>query len=243
MVAPKPAADADGTWFGQVFPRGKYVYPDHARLWLTARTLQDAGEIESPGGMRSLVDAVYGDGVYDSTPDGLAGSLWDAEGRAGAERGVATANVLDFTRGHVRDAGAWDRDVRTPTRLHDNPQMTLRLARVTDGRIKPHARDPVPDEPWRAWRLSEVSVSARRIGGEAVPPEHAETARTAKKEWTRYDSDKLLVVLEPADAGEQVLVGAALSADDAAPTHVRIRYEQARGLEVLADGHSADSFP
>ena len=235
IVAPEPVDDADEAWFGRVFPRGKYVYPDHARLWLTTRTLQDTGEIESPGGMRSLVEAVYGDGVYDDTPDGLAGSLWDAEGRAGAERGVATANVLDFTRGYVRDAGAWDSDVRTPTRLDDNPQVTLRLARVVDGRIEPYARDTAPDELWRAWRLSEVNVSARRIGGEAVPPEHVETARTAKKEWTRYDSEKLLVVLGPADAGEQVLVGAALSADDAAPKHVQIRYDRCCGLEIPAD--------
>ena len=232
VVAPEPVDDADEAWFGPVFPRGKYVYPDHARLWRTARTLQDTDEIESPDGMRSLVEAVYGDGVYDDIPDGLAGSLWDAEGKAGAERGVATANVLDFTKGYVRDAGAWDIDVRTPTRLDDNPQVTLRLARVVDGRIEPYARDAAPNEPWRAWRLSEVNVSARRVGVEAIPPEHAEAARTAKEDWTRFDSEKLLVVLEPADAGEQVLAGAALSAEDAAPKHVRIRYDRGCGLEM-----------
>ena len=243
VVAPEPVDDADEAWFGRVFPRGKYVYPDHARLWLTARRLQDTGEIESPGGMRTLIEAVYGDDVCDVTPDGLAGSLWDAEGRAGAERGVATANVLDFTKGYVRDAGAWDSDVRTPTRLDDNPQVTLRLARVVDGHIEPYARDTESDEPWRAWRLSEVSVSARRIGGEAVPPEHAEAARTAKEEWTRFDSDKLLVVLESVDAAEQIWVGEALSVDDAVPKHVRISYDHGRGLEMLADGPSCRPVP
>ena len=231
VVAPEPVDDAGEAWFGRVFPRGKYVYPDHARLWLTARTLQDTGEIESPEGMRSLVEAVYGDGVYDATPDGLAGSLWDAEGKAGAERGVATTNVLDFTKGYVRDAGAWDSDVRTPTRLDDNPQVTLRLARVVEGRIEPYARDTESDEPWRAWRLSEVNVSSRRIGGEAVPPEHAEAARTAKVEWTRFDSEKLLVVLEPADASDTTLIGMTLSAADVAPEIVRIRYSPTRGFE------------
>ena len=231
VVAPEPVDDADAEWFARVFPRGKHVYPDHARLWLTARTLQDIGEIESPGGMRSLVEAVYGDGVYDATPDGLAGSLWDAEGKAGAERGVATANVLDFTKGYVRDAGAWDSDVRTPTRLDDNPQVTLRLARVVEGRIEPYACDTESDEPWRAWRLSEVNVSSRRIGGEAVPPEHAEAARTAKVEWTRFDSEKFLVVLEPADASDTTLIGMALSAADVVPEIVRIRYSPTRGFE------------
>ena len=236
VVTPEPVDDADEAWFGRVFPRGKYVYPDHARLWLTARMLQDStpqdtGEIESPGGMRSLVETVYGDGVYDVTPEGLAGSLWDAEGKAGAERGVATANVLDFTKGYVRDAGAWDSDVRTPTRLDDNPQVTLRLARMVDGRIEPYARDTAPDEPWRAWRLSEVNVSARWIGGEAVPPEHAEAAQTAKEGWTRFDSEKFLVVLEPADTSDTTLIGMTLSAADVAPENVRIRYSPTRGLE------------
>ena len=243
VVAPEPVADAGEEWFGRVFPRGKYVYPDHARLWLTARTLQDTGEIESPGGMRSLVEAVYGDGACDAVPDGLAGSLWDAEGKAGAERGVATANVLDFTRGYVRDAGAWDSDVRTPTRLDDNPQVTLRLARVVDGRIEPHARVRAPDEPWRAWRLSEVNVSARRVGGEAVPPEHGAAAQAAKSSWTRFDSDKLLVVLEPVDATERIWVGEALSADDGEPKHVRISYDAERGLEMSADDSACRFTP
>ena len=243
VVAPEPVDDVDEAWFGRVFPRGKYVYPDHARLWLTARTLQDIGEIESPGGMRSLVEAVYGDGVYDVTPDGLAGSLWDAEGKAGAERGVATANVLDFTKGYVRDAGAWDRDVRTPTRLDDNPQVTLRLARVVDGRIEPYAHDRASEEPWRAWRLSEATVSARWVGGEAVPPEHGAAAQAAKASWTRFDSDKLLVVLEPVDAAEQTWVGEALSADDATPKHVRISYDRERGLELSADGPNCRHVP
>ena len=243
VVAPEPVDDAGDAWFGQVFPHGKYVYPDHARLWLTARTLQDTGEIESPGGMRSLVEAVYGNGAYDAVPDGLAGSLWDAEGKAGAERGVATANVLDFTRGYMRDAGAWDSDVRTPTRIDDNPQVTLRLARVVDGRIEPCAHDRAPDEPWRAWRLSEVNVSARRVGGEAVPPEHGAAAQAAKSSWTRFDSDKLLVVLEPVDAAERTWVGEALSADDAAPKQVRISYDRKQGLEMSADGSACRFTP
>ena len=35
-------------WFGRDFSRAQYVYPDHARLWLTARTLEAARTVESP---------------------------------------------------------------------------------------------------------------------------------------------------------------------------------------------------
>ena len=237
VVAPEPVDDADEDWFGRAYPRARYVYPDHARLWLTARTLQDASALESPGKLRSLVESVYREDVVDAIPEGLLGTLFNAEGRSGAERGAANFNVLDFAKGYVRDAGPWDSDVRTPTRLDDQPQVTLRLARAVDGRIEPYARDAAPDEPWRTWRLSEVNVSARRVGGEAVPPEHGEAARVAKEGWTRYDSDTFLVVLEQGDGGrDQALVGCALCSNDAEQNCVRIRYQRTSGLEVSADG-------
>ena len=234
VVAPEPVDDAGEEWFSREFPRARYVYPDHARLWLTARALQDtdAHAIESPGGLRSLVESVYGDDVGD-IPEGLLGTLFDAEGRAGAERGVATFNVLDFAKGYVRDSGPWDSDVRTPTRLDDQPQVTLRLARAVNASVEPYAHGIAPDEPWRAWRLSEVNVSARKVGGEAVPPEYGEAARMARESWTRYDSDKFLVVLEQFDDRDQTLVGFALCSDDLDRNRVRIRYERETGLEVF----------
>ena len=234
VVGPEPVDDADEEWFGRDFPRAQYVYPDHARLWLTARTLEAAGAVESPGKLRSLVEVVYGDDVDGAIPGVLLGSLFDAEGKAGAERGVATTNLLQLAKGFMRDGGMWDSDIRTPTRLDDNPQTTLRLARVVDGRVEPYALDAAPNETWRAaWRLSEVNVSARRVGGEAVPPAHAGAARAAKKEnWTRFDSDKVLVVLDQVDAADQTLLGAALSKDSATSESVRVRYNPARGLEV-----------
>ena len=232
MVAPEPVDDADEDWFGRAYPRSRYVYPDHARLWLTARTLQDAGAIDSPGKLRSLVESVYGEDVVGAIPEGLLGTLFDAEGRAGAERGAANFNVLDFTRGYVRDAGPWDSDVRTPTRLDDQPQVTLRLARAVNGRIEPYAHDAAADEPWRAWRLSEVNVSARRVGGEAVPPVHGEAARVAKECWTRFDSEKTLVVLERADEAKENLTGAVLSANESSPALVCLGYDKWRGVEL-----------
>lgn len=232
VVAPEPVDDAGEQWFAREFPRARYVYPDHARLWLTARALQDAGAIESPGGLRSLVESVYGDDVVGDIPEGLLGTLFDAEGRAGAERGVATFNVLDFAKGYVRDSGPWDSDVRTPTRLDDQPQVTLRLARAVNGRVEPYAYDTAPDEPWRAWRLSEVNVSARRMGGEAVPPGLEEAARAAKESWTRFDSEKILVVIERMDNAQGTLVGTALSADESAPVPIRLGYNTCHGVEL-----------
>ena len=226
VVSPPPTDDADTDWFKAAFPRASYVYRDHARLWLTAKLLEEKGVIESPEGLRPLIEGVYGDAAEGRIPKDLMASLFDAEGRAGAERGVATTNVLAFGRGYVRDGGAWDSDVRTPTRIADHPQITLRLARVRNGRIEPYAQEV---EPWRAWRLSEVNVSRRRVSGEALPPVHAEAAQEAKTDWTRFDADKALVILEEAEATGAALVGSVLSGTGD-PKKISLSYDSRRGL-------------
>ncbi len=226
VVSPPPETDARKTWVSDLFPRGAHVYKNHALLWLTAKVLEEAGKIESPGGLRSLIEAVYGDDAEERVPETLKRSLADAQGKAGAERGIATANLLDFSTGYMRDGGSWSREERTPTRLDDVPQVILRLARLHDGRIEPYAQDDAaPDEPWRAWRLSEVSVPEWRLGSEPelVPPEYAEAAkRLLEVDWTRFDSDKKLLLLEESGAGDTALC--AISAES------RMRYHPQKGL-------------
>jgi len=226
VVAPPASQDADEDWYSRTFPRARYVYQDHARLWLSAKVLADAGSIESPGGLRQLVETVYGDDSDESVPDALTSRIWDAEGHARADRSIANTNVLKFVNGYRR-TDTWSSDVLTPTRLVDDPQRTLRLATVVDGRIEPYARDVAPDEPWRAWRLSEVHVSARRVGGEAIPPELAPGVEQAREtDWSRYDEDKILVVLGRTDSSH--LSGQVRSASG--ETSVRVNYGRVRGL-------------
>ena len=228
VVGPQPIDEARGDWFSRSFPRAAYVYKDHARLWLTARTLQDAGAIESPGGLRTLVESVYGEAIEERIPVALLDSLFAAEGRAGADRGAATTNLLSPGKGYIRDAGAWDSDARTPTRIEEVPRVTLRLARHRAGRVVPYAHDESPDEPWRAWRLSEVDAPQRRVGGEAVPPEFAAAARAAKADWSRYDSAKVLTVLGESETGA-ALRGRALSGGES-PREVVLMYDSRQGL-------------
>ena len=234
VVTPEPKLEASAEWFSNAFPRAAYVYRDHSRLWLTARVLEDTGFIESPGGLRALIEAVYGDDAEGRLPHALRDSFFDAEGRAGTERGIATTNVLELAKGYVWDGGAWDNDARTPTRLVDEPQVTLRLARVRDGRVEPYAHAVAPNEPWRAWRLSEVSVSARRVGGEAVPAEHAAAARAAKADWTALDQDKILMVLDESEASRALLYGmVSAGAEDSREVHVS--YDPRTGLKWLQE--------
>ncbi len=228
VVSPEPSLNAGETWFSDAFPRAAYVYRDHARLWLTARCLKDVGVIESPGGLRSLIEAVYGADVDAEVPAGLQQYLFDSEGRAGAERGIAISNVLDVSMGYQRDGGAWDADIRTPTRLDDDPQQVVRLALERDGQVVPYAVDSEPDERWRAWRLSEVSVAKRHIEGELVPIDLQAASEDAKGEWGRYDTETVLVVLR-ADESTGLMTGTAEGAND---REANVTYSKDRGLIV-----------
>jgi len=224
VVAPPTATEPDERWFARMFPRAAYVYSDHARLWLTARIVEQTGTIASPSGLRGMMEAVYGEAADADVPEAVLVGIWDADGRAAAERSFA--RPLDFGTGYLCDGGAWDSDVRTPTRLQDDPQVTLRLASVHGRGLQPYAHSDAPDESWRAWRLSEVNVPARRIGGEAVPPSLADAANKVRSQWHRYDEDKVLVVLE---GGPESWVGTVAAPDPKRAT-VEVSYNPIAGL-------------
>ena len=226
VVGPEPVADAPENWFARSFPRAEHVYRDHARIWLSAKKLHDAGVIDSPGGLRDLVEGVYGDDAAARLPPALRDRLRQAQDRAGTERGVAGANTLNLAKGFVRDGGAWDSDVRTPTRLADEPHRTLRLARVRDGDVEPWARESASDDA-SAWRLSELNVSARRIGGEWTAPQHVSAVHKAKGSWTRFDKEKILVLFD--EAGDGAAAGRGRSGSDA-PARIPLRYDPRVGL-------------
>ena len=230
VVGPQADPTAHEDWFSSFFPRAAYVYSDHARLWLTARILEETGCIDSPTDLRMLIESVYGECASNTVPEALQSNLWTAEGRAGAERGVAGANLLDLTKGYVRNGGAWDKDIRTPTRLNDDPQTTLRLARLHNGHIVPYAEAP-PMDLWKAWRLSEVNITSRRVAGEDTPMDLHQSVSNLKANWKTYDSDKVLVVLRVSDKKNEVLVGSALSPRDHRPP-VSLHYNPTTGLSV-----------
>ena len=220
VVSPEPTDDPDTHWYRRAFPRAAYVYSAHARLWLTARVLKERGVIESPQGLRSLVESVYGEEAAEGVPPALQQSFYDDEGRRGADAGLANINTLSLHKGYMRDGGAWDSDLRTPTRLMDQPQVTLRLARLENGAIRPYYADP---QDWRAWRLSEVNVSERGISGEWTNSEEAAAVVQLKAEWRVYDADKIVVVL----FGER---GAYQGHASNEKGQVTIRYDSQQGL-------------
>lgn len=224
VVSPEPVDDPDAGWYKSLFPRAAFVYSHPGRLWLTARKLKEEGAIRSPRGLRDLVEAVYGEAA--ALPPKLDWASSKAEGQEKAAAGFGKQNVLKLFKGYNRDDGAWDTEERTPTRLVDQEQIILRLARIADGRVMPWA--PVEDgDHHRAWRLSEVAIAKRRIVGEARPAHLAAAIEQARVSWTRYDADKILVVLEQHDDEEWT---GSLSGESGRP--IGLSYSRISGLSL-----------
>ena len=223
VVSPDPTGDAGEKWYEAAFPRGAFVYPHHGRLWLTMRALLDAGGLNlASASPRDLIEQVYADDA--PSPSGLNKPSDRAEGRITSERAMGRMNALDLAMGYVHQAGAWESDTRTPTRLGD-PTRTLRLARWDGHKLTPWI--PVKDgDVRRAWRLSEVSVLAARVQDIAPPDAALKRAIAAEiAKWPdRYDPP-LLVPLVAGDGDE--LVAEAVDGRDRTG---RLHYSKLSGL-------------
>ena len=222
IVSPPPVPDPGPAWILESLPGSALVYGD-ALLWRSARVLFGAGKIVSPGGLRDLIEGVYA--PADAVPPGLARAAADAGRRERRAAAIGGQNVLDVWAGYRADAGQWDSDVRTPTRLEDRPTVRLRLAVERDGVLVPYTEDT---DQRRAWALSEVSVARYRIAGCPVPPELAAAAERARGQWGRWEREAIdrvvLAVLTPDGDGYRLT---AQTEDGGA---VAARYDRSRGL-------------
>ncbi|WP_457798286.1 CRISPR-associated helicase Cas3' [Methylocystis sp. S23] len=203
VVSPAPAQDVGADWFSRAFPRAAYVYKAHALLWLTAKTLFEAGAILSPDGVRGMIETVYGKGAEETIPASLRPNFDAAEGRAYGEKGQADLNLLDFKSGYAADHRGWSDDVNTPTRLGE-AQTTFRLALWRNGALRPYAIDA---EEARAWALSEVSIRAARASGRGACAAEMERAAAALEEIWRSHGDKAVILPFADESMRAVVVG------------------------------------
>jgi CRISPR-associated endonuclease/helicase Cas3 len=192
VVSPDPVGDPPEYWIKAALPGTASVYRDHALLWRSAREVFRRGAIVTPEDMRPIIEAVFDRNSDGAVPPGLAASDQAAEGKKHADVGLSAQNVLDLRRGYSIDAGLWEPDIDTPTRLEDRPHVTLRLACLRDGKIVPYAGDT---DLLLAWAQSEVSVAQYRIAACPVPPELEAAALDAKAQWGRWERDSPVVVL------------------------------------------------
>ncbi len=186
VLAPDPAKVVDTRWLKRVLGPGALVYPLDTQ-WRTARTLFDRAVIRAPSGLRDLIEAVHGT-EQEPVPAVLETAEFETQGREMSEAHLALTMVLDANDEYdqMKMHRVFDDD-RFPTRL-GIPQVTLRLARRTDGRLTPWTGSGA-----FGWQSSEVQVSARRYRGlPGVDQEQTQIA-AVRKDWPKWTRASVLV--------------------------------------------------
>lgn len=191
LLAPDPNDKPDAEWYARLFPSGAYVYPNHARLWLTANLLENKKTLAIPEDLRMAVETVYSEDADADLPQDLLENYWEADGDARAKASLAQANTIPFEQGYRYPGSDWWEDTQTPTRLGEQT-VTLRLARWDGERLRPWCEGEE-----NAWSLSEVNVRHRRVAQEApaASPELAAAITALKEGWPRKGDGYLVIPL------------------------------------------------
>ena len=152
-------------WFKTTFPKAAGVYPDHSKLWLTAKALQ-VGKFTMPEDARALIEGVFGDA--SEIPQSLEWNNLTVEGKQMAEASLAKNNTLNFADGYKRgDVLDWWSEAKTPSRLGD-ASVNVVLARWVGGNLLPWSQ-----RPSHAWAYSTVRVAERLLASTPQPEDNA----------------------------------------------------------------------
>lgn len=189
VVTPPLSDDPPDTWYADLFPRGRYVYPHAGHLWRTMKVLMEEEHIRIPENARSLLSAVYreDDLEHPATREedgewGIPSGLLTASNEAVNEAKQASAEAnhnalhLDGGYGSLKAGGRrWFGEKRTPTRLGD-PTTTLRVARWEADQLVPWA-DAGDELDTLIQDLDTVRADAEREGWNEARSERARSLR------------------------------------------------------------------
>lgn len=149
VLAPVWQEQAEPGWLGEELTGTGYVYPDHARLWLTQALLRKHGQIRMPDDARALVD-----GVYEADPPaGLQTISDDVYATLLSQRAMATQNLLQRDKGYNRESSDffWDDGREFSTRLGEKGVDVFLAWLDKEGELQPVANDS--DFPWEKSRV------------------------------------------------------------------------------------------
>jgi len=224
VLSPRPDEDTDERWIRRLLPGTGTVYPDHGRLWLTARELSARDGIGIPEDLRELIESVYGESAVDRIPTELAPSNARAEGKALSDRSVAQLNSIKLATGYTCQDGQWADESKTPTRLGD-PSATIRLARWQDAAITPWC-----NQESNAWPLSELKIAARLFSEPVLEnPDLQQAVDELRATWPK--AIRHVQVLPFSKTEGRWLA----TAHDARGQVVRFEYSPAFGLQILKE--------
>lgn len=189
LTADPDRVEGEG-WLRQTQEKGGWVYPNAGVLWRTARALCDAGAIDAPGGLRPLIERVYGEA---DVPPALEQAQRKALGEDSAQSTLADWNGLALDEGYPAVTGVAS-DQEIGTRLGSKTK-TLRVALWAEDRLVPWAAAAEPDRR-RAWALSELSCRETWLRGLAPPTALAAPLAQARADWPDWDQTEIAVVAD-----------------------------------------------
>jgi CRISPR-associated endonuclease/helicase Cas3 len=160
LYSPAPIIDADSNWLKPDHAGTQAVYPHIGQLWLTAKCLVERGQFAMPDDARDLIEGVYADEAEDSLSEPLRDASKEAIGKAIGYREIGKMNALDLAKGYTRKSaeksGGWDEETRIPTRLTEEDTVSVALAVLENGLLKPYA-----NVERYAWALSTIKLPER----------------------------------------------------------------------------------
>ncbi len=182
VLSPDPESVRDDQWLHNVLDGGAWVY-DIGDLWRTAKILFSLGEIKSPDNLREIINFVHGDQALE-VPQPLIKGDFENIGKHMAEFAQAQNNVVIVMDGYLMGTGdkVWS-DEKFPTRLGEETS-TLVLAKRESSGLLPWCND---NSEARAWALSEVSCSKRRLNyyRNNLPDQSRDDIHEVKKLWSQ----------------------------------------------------------
>lgn len=239
-----PLEPATEDWFRRFSPGAAMVYPDIARLWLTANHLldpmtipgraADTKDILTERDARALLESVYGEDEYvaAAVPSPLRQSLLKVAGSGLEDRRQAFLNRLPFTDGLLVD---WNRQIAiladedwAPTRLGESYELLLAVVEDGGFRFLEPGADPLEDSVLRVpWPLETDPADERAC---------QELARLLPDDRTRRRFFFRRVVVLRAD-GVGSWIGKAVRRDKRGDSRsLRLRYRRSTGLQRLRGG-------
>lgn len=234
VYGPAFTEEPEADWFSGVLPGAAAVYPNHGEIWLTARLVEKERAIVMPETARRLIEGVYGDAAEADIPPALRFRVNKSAGTKSAKQSMASANAIRFGCGYeCRGYDPWD-EARIPTRLEDQPSVTVRLARRESGALTAwHDADNR-----YAWELSQLSVRWSLFADElpdSVDQSLLDDCRKTMPDQGRWS--KLLVLQRQND----LWVGQARNGKGESVT---LCYDHLRGLRraELIQGHGDDGL-
>ena len=181
-------------------------------MWRSARALFDAAQIETPGGLRGLIEAVYGPEA-EPLPSPLERPALDAEGKERGNSAQARFNTIVLADGYGGLDDLPD-DQEIGTRLGEEVRI-LRLARLADGVVQAWAEDP------QGWARSELRVRETWLKGASEAAELKDAIAAAKADWPDWEREATGPLIGLVDAEGTVRL-------DGGPSG--LRYDRERGL-------------